>query len=157
MANLSQLRSSSPIVTKEIARLLAEEIAHRGPRLTHALIVGLVGNLGTGKTTFTQGFSRGLGLERHLTSPTFIIIKSYKLKHKKYTALYHIDAYRIKKQKEFVALHFKEIFSDPSNLVLIEWADKLRRALPQKRFSVKFTHGKKEQERFLVFSSLSKT
>ncbi len=142
--------------TKNFGEGLARKYAKRSTR-KGALVFALTGDLGSGKTTFTQGFLRGLGLKKRTTSPTFIIFRRFvlrsktsHLKPKTYSHFYHIDAYRIKDPRELTALGIKEIFSDPKNIVLVEWADKIKNILPQSAIRIKFLHGKKENERLLT-------
>ncbi|MCP6720100.1 MAG: tRNA (adenosine(37)-N6)-threonylcarbamoyltransferase complex ATPase subunit type 1 TsaE [Patescibacteria group bacterium] len=161
--------SSSPSTTKKIAEFLAKEVLKHKNGLDSAFVVGLVGDLGSGKTTFIQGFAGGLQLKRHLTSPTFLIIRSYKFRRKvgaptsasslpttNYKFFYHIDCYRIKKSKELSSLGFKEIITDPANIILIEWANKVRQLLPKKMLWIKLKHGKKENERVINISLKTK-
>lgn len=133
--------SSSPAATKQIAAFLGREIG-KTQRATNAFIVGLDGNLGAGKTTFIQGFARGLGIKRKTTSPTFLIIRNY-------GKLYHVDAYRLKHSRELSALGFKEILKNPENIVIVEWADKVKKLLPRKMIWIKMRHGKRENERII--------
>ena len=99
-----------------------------------AVVLGLRGNLGGGKTTFLQGFAEGLGIKEKILSPTFVILKhfripaeakSYKLKAISFTDFYHFDCYRINKPEEILELGFKEIISNPKNIVAIEWSEKI--------------------------------
>lgn len=90
-----------------------------------AYVIGLVGDLGSGKTTFVQGFARGLKIAKRLLSPTYNIVRRYNLEYKQRVNLYHIDLYRIEKSKELKGLGFEEILSDSCNIVLIEWVDKI--------------------------------
>ena len=95
-------------------------------------MVGLEGELGAGKTAFTQAVARHLGVKSKVRSPTFIIIKKYPLKKaqgRKF--LYHLDAYRLKNEKELLALGWPEIIKDPGHLVFIEWPEKVRKAMPR--------------------------
>ncbi len=100
--------TNSPEETKRLAGNLAKNL-NRG-------IVALYGDLGSGKTTFVQGFAKGLGIKEKIISPTFIIIRQYP------TNFYHIDLYRV---ENFQGLGLKEILENPNNIVLIEWAEKL--------------------------------
>ncbi len=147
-----KIASFSPAETKKIAALLAEEIKKTRNRTT-ALVVGLEGNLGAGKTTFIQGFARALGIGRRLLSPTFLIIRSYKLKTTNYKLLFHVDCYRLKKPKELAVLGLGEILADPKNIAVIEWADKIKRVLPRKTFWIKLEHGKRSSERIIEIDS----
>ncbi|MBI4033950.1 MAG: tRNA (adenosine(37)-N6)-threonylcarbamoyltransferase complex ATPase subunit type 1 TsaE [Candidatus Brennerbacteria bacterium] len=147
-----EILSSSPATTKKLAALLAKEISkYKGKG---ALVIGLTGNLGSGKTTFIQGFARGLGISRRLLSPTFLIIRNYKLKAKNWKLLYHIDCYRLKKPQELVALDFKKITADPKNIVIVEWAEKTRRLLPKKMVWIKMGHGKRANERTIKVKAI---
>lgn len=128
---MPEIITKSERETKRVARLLAEEIIRKPLKTKGAVVIGLEGELGSGKTIFVQGFAKGLGIRRRLTSPTFVLIKKYK-------NLYHIDCYRLNKPKDLLDLDFKEIISDPKNIVLIEWAEKIRRILPKNIVWVKF-------------------
>ncbi len=95
-----------------------------------ATVVGLIGNLGSGKTAFTQAVGRELGITEALTSPTFVIQKSYELKGQPWSKLVHIDAYRLQSGKELLALGWSELVATPRTLVLVEWADQVETVLP---------------------------
>lgn len=125
---------------------LARRLAGKGKQ--H--IFGLVGELGSGKTTFVQAFLRALGVRGRILSPTFIIIKPYTLHLKPSAIAYHIDCYRIKKPGEFLKLGLKKILADKENIVLIEWAEKIKRYLPPKTVWLEFKHGRKEKERIIT-------
>ena len=101
------------------------------PLPTRATVVGLYGDLGAGKTTFTQAVAKALGISETVNSPTFLIMKSYPLPSTLYRLLIHIDAYRLKSSDELRKLRFDELLADPQNLILIEWADKVADLLPQ--------------------------
>ena len=106
----------------------------------HAQVVALKGELGAGKTTFAQGVAKGLGVKEKILSPTFVIIKSYKIRNTKYKIqnLYHVDCYRIKNEQDLLALGWDKIVSDPQNLVLIEWPERIRKVLPKNTISISF-------------------
>ena len=93
-----------------------------------ALVIALSGNLGAGKTTFTQRFLRQLGVKRKVVSPSFVLLRDYALKDG--WRAYHFDAWRIN-AKDFRGLGASKLFRDPCNLVLIEWAERVRPALPR--------------------------
>lgn len=95
-----------------------------------AVVVGLVGELGAGKTTFVQALARVLGVEEHVTSPTFVIEKIYKLSNQKFDHLIHIDAYRLGDGSELLSLGWKEIIEDEKNLILIEWPERVDGIIP---------------------------
>lgn len=98
---------------------------------TEALIICLSGNLGAGKTTLTQFLAKHLGVKSRVTSPTFVILKSYKLTAKSYKLMYHIDAYRLKSGRELIDLGWLEIVKNPSNLIVIEWPENIKEILPK--------------------------
>ncbi|MGE5392372.1 MAG: tRNA (adenosine(37)-N6)-threonylcarbamoyltransferase complex ATPase subunit type 1 TsaE [Candidatus Saccharibacteria bacterium] len=99
---------------RQLAKTLAEEA------LGKDIIIGLVGDLGAGKTIFTQAFGKVLGAGR-ITSPTFIIVAHQRLARQDF---YHIDFYRLKKSSELLPLGIKEILSAKNRVALIEWVDK---------------------------------
>ena len=114
-----------------------------------ASIVCLYGELGSGKTTFVQGFARGLGITARLLSPTFVIVRRYHLRQY-FRFLYHIDCYRLSSAFEQKALGLSEIFADSNSVVAVEWADTLGRLLPRKRIDVHFTVENNESHRAKV-------
>lgn len=126
-----EILSKSEAQTRKVAGLLAEEVIKKPLKTKGAVVIGLEGELGSGKTRFVQGFARGLGIRRRLTSPTFVLIKKYK-------NFYHIDCYRLNKPKELLDLDFKEIISDPRNIVIVEWAEKVRSILPKDVIRARF-------------------
>lgn len=95
------------------------------PKKNTATIYGLVGDLGAGKTTFVQGVAKALGITESLTSPTFVIQKSY-MAQKVFTRLVHIDAYRLHRARELEVLGFSELLKDPHTLILIEWPEQVQ-------------------------------
>lgn len=109
----------------------------------YALVIALFGELGSGKTTFTQGFARGLGIKGKIISPTFIIMR----RHKNF---YHFDAYRLKNEKDILALGWKEIINNPGNIVLIEWAEKIKKILPRKCVKIYFEHVDKNKRKIII-------
>lgn len=124
--------------TQKLAERLAKKIISSKPGRKGALILSLTGDLGGGKTTFLQGFARGLGIKEKITSPTFVIIKRFRLSGYKFQNFYHIDCYRILKTKEILNLGFKKIISNPRNIVAIEWAEKVKGLLKKKQIKIKF-------------------
>lgn len=108
-----------------------------------AAVVGLQGELGSGKTSFVQGVARALGVEERVTSPTFILERVYKLPvpkadEAKFSHLIHIDAYRLEGAHELSQIGFDELASDPANLILIEWPERVAGALPKDIITLKF-------------------
>jgi len=112
-------------------------------KITSGLTLGLVGNLGAGKTVFTKGLSAGLGIKKNITSPTFVLMKVYSVTgHKRIKLLAHIDAYRIKSANDLIAIGADEYFNRPHTLTVIEWADKIKQILPKQTKFVKISLNK---------------
>jgi tRNA threonylcarbamoyladenosine biosynthesis protein TsaE len=102
-----------------------------------ALVVGLSGNLGSGKTAFTKAVALALGIRESVTSPTFVIEKIYQSKIGSWTRLVHIDAYRLESARELEVLNFEELVEDPNNLILIEWPENVKEILPEGTLTIK--------------------
>ena len=101
------------------------------PNLESATLVTLSGELGAGKTAFTKAVSRTLGIEEAVTSPTFVLEQIYLLPEGQlFKRLIHIDAYRLEKESDLAPLGFDEFMQDASNLILLEWPEKVVGALP---------------------------
>jgi len=89
-------------------------------------VIGLVGELGVGKTTFTQGFAKGLGIDEVVNSPTFMIVQEYQSGR---LPFYHFDVYRIGDPEELDEIGFDEyLFSE--GVTLVEWADMIPEQMP---------------------------
>lgn len=105
------------------------------PSEDRATLVGLYGDLGAGKTTFVQAVAKALGVFEHVTSPTFLIYRTYNLQpttnNGKFKTLVHVDAYRLKNTDELRKLRFEELLADSKNFILVEWADKVTDLLPK--------------------------
>lgn len=95
-----------------------------------ATLVTLSGELGAGKTAFTKAIAHALGVEEIVTSPTFVLEKIYMLSGKSFKRLIHIDAYRLENGADLAPLGFGELMKDSSNLILLEWPEKVLDALP---------------------------
>jgi len=105
-----------------------------------ATVVGLSGQLGAGKTAFVKAVARHLKVKDTVNSPTFVIIKKYKIKKGTHKFLFHLDAYRLKKGKELAMLGWKEILKNPENLVFIEWPENVKKAMPRKIRYIRINH-----------------
>ena len=112
-----------------------------------ATILALSGDLGSGKTAFTQMIARKLGLRAKVTSPTFVLQKKYKLPPSgskellaSYKQLIHIDAYRLNAGRDLLALDWAEIAADPDNLIVVEWPEIVKDIIPDdcQRLNFKF-------------------
>ena len=155
-----QYLTTGPTQTKKLGEKLAKETLKR-PLKKQAFILGLEGDLGGGKTTFLQGFAKGLGIKEKILSPTFILMRKFqipstqsqtnsKFKISKFQTFYHIDCYRILKPKEILDLGFKEIIQNPKNIVAIEWADRVRQILPRDTIVLKFHFANKNKRKIMI-------
>lgn len=129
----------------------AEETERLGERLGKLLrtgdVVALFGDLGAGKTTLTKGIASGMDLNADVHSPTFTLIHE----HPGETPLYHVDLYRLTIEEETEALGIEEyIYGD--GVTIIEWADRMRSALPRERLDIELKM-KGDTERELTFET----
>ncbi len=136
--------------TKRTAALLAKKVKEQ-PLSKVALIIALEGNLGSGKTTFVQGLAEELGVKENVLSPTFVIQKDFPLSLKNFQNLYHIDAYRLKNYKELLDLGFADLIKNPENLIIIEWADKVRKILPRDIIKIKFENLGGNKRKIIIY------
>lgn len=117
-------------------------------------VLCLYGDLGHGKTTFVQGLAKGLGVERRVNSPTFIIMRTYEKNIKHVSShikfLYHVDLYRINSEQDIIDLGLYDIMNKQDNIVVIEWPEKMGRALPEKRIDIKFEYIDEESRKISI-------
>jgi tRNA threonylcarbamoyladenosine biosynthesis protein TsaE len=123
-----------------------------------ATVVALVGELGSGKTTFVQAMLKRLGIAQRVQSPTYVLMKRYPLEGalttfgspRRFNRVVHIDAYRLAGAKEFESLRPEEFLADPKALVLVEWPERAGEALPAADLTVKFSsEGAGPDERYI--------
>ncbi|MBD3208034.1 MAG: tRNA (adenosine(37)-N6)-threonylcarbamoyltransferase complex ATPase subunit type 1 TsaE [Candidatus Nealsonbacteria bacterium] len=124
----------SPKQTRELGMAWAKKIIQR----RKGIVLALEGDLGGGKTTFLQGFARGLNIRDRIMSPTFVIVKKFPIPHPSFEFFFHIDCYRIEEEKELISLGVKEILSSPQNIVALEWAERIQNLLPPGTLRVRF-------------------
>lgn len=119
---MKTIKTKSAEETKQFAKNLARDFLKGG-------IIALSGDLGAGKTTFAQGFAQGLNIKDKVISPTFLTIRQYPIPTRN-NWFYHIDLYRLE-NIDLKDSGLEEILSDETNVVLIEWADKISEYLPK--------------------------
>lgn len=121
-------------IIRDLAELEQEAVSFTQalvPSTDSATLVTLSGELGAGKTAFTKMVANALGVVDTVTSPTFVLEKIYALPlGSAFERLVHIDAYRLESGAELAPLGFDILMQDPKNLVLLEWPEKVRDALP---------------------------
>jgi tRNA threonylcarbamoyladenosine biosynthesis protein TsaE len=139
--------TTSPSQTKRAGEVLAQEILKTSPA-KKAHVIGLLGDLGGGKTTFVQGLARGLRVKEKILSPTFILMRKFPAPKRR--NFYHFDCYRIQKAKELLALGFQGIIAEPKNIVAVEWADKVRQIMPPNTVWVSFEFAGKRKRKIMV-------
>lgn len=110
-------------------------------------VISLCGDLGAGKTCFTQGLARSLGIRERITSPTFNLIKEYE----NTLPLYHFDIYRLDTPDELYDLGYEEYFFG-DGITVIEWGDKIQSLLPEAYLRIEFKRLKDDNARELVIS-----
>ncbi len=161
--------SKSGLQTRNFAKKIAEDILV-AKKQKQALVLGLVGDLGAGKTTFVQSFAKALGVHGRVLSPTFLIMKRHELENQnkdgglifghpmtmghrmsgsKQRFLYHIDAYRLNNSQELLDLGWEKIISDSQNVMVVEWADKIKDLMPKNTLWINFEHGEDQKTRSL--------
>lgn len=112
-----------------------------GQDLAGGSVLSLFGDLGSGKTTFVKGLAEGLGVKTSVNSPTFNILKLYKIKGNSKAQLFcHIDAYRLNSASDLESLGFQELLQDKNIIIAVEWAEKVKTALPKNSIKIKFNH-----------------
>lgn len=112
-------------------------------------VLCLFGDLGAGKTTFTKGFARGLGIKDRIISPTFTLVREHEVQKSEIKKLYHIDLYRLENAYEIENIGLSEILREKDAVILIEWAEKLENKLPENRIEIHFEH-KKDNSRDII-------
>jgi tRNA threonylcarbamoyladenosine biosynthesis protein TsaE len=149
--------SKSETQTKNLAKKLARDFES-------GRVIGLAGDLGSGKTQFVKGVAEYFKIKQHITSPTFVVVKIYNVprnvetqhcrvftKRNRVKKIIHIDCYRLNSEQELLSLGVNEFFNNPNYLTIIEWADKIKNILPKDVFWVKFKNGRKEDERIIEY------
>lgn len=177
MNNKIEITTKNASETKKLGSLLAKTIIDGSPTSINSTIISLEGDLGTGKTTFTQGFAEGLGIREKIQSPTYVILKIYNLtasasrkrandiftSDKKNKILLkrakasgnkkfiHIDAYRVG-PKDFVILGWKNFIKNPNNIIMVEWGDRIKKILPKNTTHILFSHQKCDERKIKFFN-----
>jgi tRNA threonylcarbamoyladenosine biosynthesis protein TsaE len=151
--------TDNPSQTRKLGEMLAEEL--RGGE-----VVCLTGDLGSGKTTFAQGVLKGLGAKGPYTSPTFLVMKHYHIVHnaKRETRnekkslrvascelreIYHIDAYRVG-PRDVLELGWEEIIANKKNVVIVEWAERIKSIIPKNATWLEFEHADGDERKIIV-------
>lgn len=133
------LKTQVILENRKDIRQVTKEILSEVKQEENTAVLALCGNLGSGKTTFTQELAKELGIAERVVSPTFVLEKIYKIRNdNRFSHLVHIDAYRISDEKELYTLGWSELLKYSSNLIVIEWAQRIKTALPKNTFYIYF-------------------
>ena len=126
--------------TREVADIILGSLSPQ----SSATVLALQGDLGAGKTALTKEIAKILNIEDEVLSPTFVIMKIYKIDFKGFKKLIHIDAYRLEREEELKTLGWDEILKSPENLVVIEWPENVPGLIPPDatRVSLRFVSDK---------------
>lgn len=127
--------------TRRLAACLAEF-------LTPGMVLCLTGDLGAGKTTFTQALAKALGVTEPVTSPSFTIVHEY---HSGRFPMYHMDVYRIENPTELEDFGFDEYFAGTA-VVVVEWGERVETLLPESRFHIGLYRCGEETKRIFKLS-----
>lgn len=131
----------------EYGKEFAKKILSNSNSFNSPIIIELIGDVGTGKTTFVRGFANGLGLKDPITSPSFTISKSYALPNNR--RLIHYDFYRLN-DPGIMKAELEESLSDKNNVIVIEWADSVTNVLPNNRIKISITYDKNNSRKIEI-------
>ena len=124
---------------------IGAEIARMCPR---GSVILLDGDLGAGKTVFTRGFARELGIDEPVSSPTYTIVQEYDLPER--GRLYHLDLYRISGVQAALAFGVDEFLNDPSSYALVEWPERISGIIPGNAIKIRLKHTGESQREISV-------
>ena len=142
---MKKIISNSEEETKLIGRKFAKD-------LKKGDVIVLTGDLGSGKTKFTEGVLQFFGLENEISSPTFNIVNEYV---KEDVNVYHFDVYRLEDEDEFYAIGGEEYFE--KGICLIEWGEMIESALPNKYIQISFSRNLEDENvREIVIEEINK-
>lgn len=118
-------------------------------KLNNKDVIVLTGDLGSGKTKFTEGILSYFGLENEISSPTFTIVNEY---HSQNKNIYHFDVYRLEDSSEFYAIGGEEYFE--SGICIIEWGELIEDVLPNEYIKIQFQKSDNDNTRILHIQSI---
>lgn len=123
---------------KEMGIFASEVLRTLSAHPDHATVLGLTGDLGSGKTTFAQLFAQELCVKENVVSPTYVIAKFYDIAHQNWKKFVHIDAYRIEHPDELRQLKWEQLTTDPKNIILVEWPERMKEQFPADAIMLQF-------------------
>jgi tRNA threonylcarbamoyladenosine biosynthesis protein TsaE len=104
-------------------------------KIQNPCVIAMTGDLGSGKTTFTQGFARGMGIKDNVGSPTFKLVSEYKGEH---LLLNHVDCYRLENEKDFFNIGGEKYLVPDGAITIIEWSEKITNVIPRDAIIIDF-------------------
>ena len=124
-----------------LASKVAESLENGG-------VLGLIGNLGTGKTTFTKRICKYFGITENVKSPTFTYVIEYTSGRR---PVYHFDVYRIMNPGEIYEIGFEDYIGEESSIVIVEWADNIIDEMPENTVYVEIEHNGEDTRRISIY------
>lgn len=119
--------------------------------LNNRHIVLLQGDLGVGKTTLAKGIAKVLGVDEVITSPSYVLMKIYKLKNKFFKRLVHVDLYRIEFDVNVDDLGLTDYLRDPESLVVVEWPERIKGSWPESVLKIDLAYSKNLKIRIIEY------
>lgn len=132
-----EIITNSPSETEEFAAKFASKL--RG-----GVVIAFFGGLGMGKTAFTRGLAKGLGIDADVTSPTFALVNEYIGK----TSLYHFDMYRVESWDDLYSTGFFDYYEN-GGILACEWSENIENALPENTIRVSISRGDHDEQRLI--------
>ncbi len=137
VSRMEDMRIETPKDLETLAEAVLTLVLEQDGR---AAVLALHGELGVGKTAFTQVLARILGVSEVVPSPTFVVMRLYQIpEHPRFRQLVHIDAYRIGDEAEAAVIGLAALLNDPTNLICIEWPDKIKTYIPEDALHMEFS------------------
>jgi len=142
---------------RRLGKLLAQKICKSRSELKNkAFVIALEGELGAGKTQFAKGLAQGLGIKQTISSPTFVVCKSYsapkrgKKNCRCFDKFFHIDCYRLRSALEAQKIGLDKILANPRHIIVIEWPQIIKKILPRDALWINFKTITKNTRRVTV-------
>ncbi len=140
---MQQITTASPAETEKLGEQIAE-------KLNGGELIALFGGMGMGKTAFTRGLSRGLGILNGVSSPTFALVHEY---HGR-LPVYHFDMFRVNGWEDLYSTGFFD-YLESGGVLVIEWSENIEAALPEASIRIKIRQGVHENERIFSVSGIN--
>ncbi len=138
-----EYKSKNRSQTQKIAKDLSQKFKNTGG------IIALMGDLGAGKTTFTQGFAKALGIKEKIISPTFVITRQHQIPNTN-RFLFHIDLYRLENITSLPEIGISEFIDQKNSIVIIEWPEKILNLLPDETIKIKIEKIKNNERKIKI-------